>query len=91
MVSTKAKYSSTTIEVYKAGTRRFMVKTGDGTGTGYLLNRALGKLVRRAGASIENTGHGAVKYVTLPEYSKATGKTCNGITEQALADFIANS
>ena len=91
MVQIKAKYSSTNIEVCQAGNRRFMVKTRDGTGTGYLLNRALEQLVRRIGAIIENTGHGAVKYVTLPEYSKTSGKTCDVITEQVLANFIANA
>ena len=89
--TTTAKYSKTLVEVMQAGARRFRVRTGDGTGTSYLLNRALGKLVRRVGANIENTGCGAIKYIQFPQFSKTTGKECEVITEQLLGDFIANS
>jgi hypothetical protein len=90
MTTTKAKYSNTIIEVYQAGNRRFLVKAGN-NGHSYILARALGKLQRRVGAVIENTGYACSKYILFPEFSKATGNPCDIITEQILADFIANS
>jgi len=84
-------YYKGTIEVLPAGERRFLVKSGDGTGHSYAMDRALGKLVRRVGALIEHTGHGATVYLQLPVVSKATGADCSTLTAQNIADFIAKS
>ena len=90
MATAQPTYHKNTIEVLEAGERRFLIKSGDGNGHSYAMERALGKLVRRVGAIIERTGYGSIVYLQLPEFSKATRASCSNITAQILADFIAS-
>lgn len=90
MATAQPTYHRKTVEVLDAGNRRFLIKSGNGAGHNYAMERALGKLVRRVGAVIERTGYGSVVYLQFPPLSRSTGKSCDLITTQVLADFIAN-
>jgi len=79
------------IEIREAGERRFYVKVSDGTGHHYDLERALGKLERRVGCTIERTGFGGIVYIQFPLESKATGVSCDRLSAQDLHCFIAAS
>ncbi len=89
--SATGKYDRTLITVDAAGPRRFRVRSGDGTGHSYTLERAIGKLTRRVGAIVERTGSGSIVYITFPWYSKATGASTDTITDKILAEWIAKS
>lgn len=77
------------VTVEPAGVRRFLIVAGNGNGRSYILKRALGKLKRRGGATVERTGHGSTVYLQLPETAKATGASFADTTAQDIADFIA--
>lgn len=90
MATAMPKYHKNEVEVLPAGERRFLVKSGNGVGHSYSLERGLGKLMRRVGAVIERTGYGATVYITFPKVSKATGNSCDNITDAILAEFLAS-
>ena len=85
------KYSRTKIRVDPAGPRRFLVMVDGGRGHSYTLERAIGRLTRKVGATVERIGLGAAVYITFPKYSKATGAPTDAITDEILAKFIAGS